>query len=333
MVSNREVFEFFLKRTEFVKNIRKFMDKNGFMEVETPVLENTTGGAEARPFITHHNTLDFDLYMRISLELHLKRLMVGGFERVYEIGKVFRNEGMSSEHLQEFTLLEFYYGYIDYEELMKFVQEMYQTTIQETFGTLKVKYGDEVLNFGGNWKKIDYVDIVKKETGIDILKEDTKEKLLKAIKSKSLSIDIEKFAGRGRVIDQLYKKYVRPKLIQPCFLINHPVVISPLAKKQEKNPELTERFQILIAGSEVGNGFSELNDPIDQRKRFEEQAALREGGDDEAQMLDENFIEALEIGMPPTSGFGVGIDRLLMILTNQPTIRDVVLFPTMKPGE
>ena len=333
LVANREVFELFLKRTEFTKNLRTFMDKNGFMEVETPVLENTTGGAEAKPFITYHNTLDFDLYMRISLELHLKRLMVGGFERVYELGKVFRNEGMSPEHLQEFTLLEFYYGYIDYEELMKFVQDMYQTTIKETFGNLKIKYKDEVLNFGGNWKKIDYVDIVKKETGIDILKENTKEKLVKAIKTKKLKVDYEKFAGRGRVIDQLYKAYVRPKLVQPCFLINHPVVISPLAKKQEKNPELTERFQILIAGSEIGNGFSELNDPIDQKERFKEQASLRESGDEEAQMMDENFIEALEIGMPPTSGFGVGIDRLLMILMDQPTIRDVVLFPTMKPSE
>lgn len=333
LVSNREVFDFFLARTKFIQNVRKFMDKHDFMEVETPVLEATTGGAEAKPFITKHNTLDVNLFLRISLELHLKRLMVGGFERVYELAKVFRNEGMSSEHLQEFTMLEFYYGYIDYQELMKFVQKFYQTIIKDTFGTLKFKYNKNNLDFGGQWKKVDYVSIVKKETGIDILKENTKEKLLKAIKAKKLKVDVEKFAGRGRVIDQLYKAYVRPKLIQPCFLINHPVVISPLAKKQVDNLELTERFQVLIAGSEVGNGFSELNDPIDQRKRFEEQAKLREGGDEEAQMMDENFVEALELGMPPTSGFGVGIDRLLMILTDQPSVRDVVLFPTMKPRE
>jgi len=333
LISNKDVFDLFLLRSKFVKSIRKFLDENRFIEVETPVLENTTGGADARPFITKHNTLDIELYMRISLELHLKRLMVGGYERVYEIGKVFRNEGMSFEHLQEFSLLEFYYGYIDYNELMKFVQKMYQTIIKESFGGLKIKFRDYTLDFSGEWKKIDYVDIVKKETGIDILKENTKEKLVKAIKAKGLTVEIEKFAGRGRVIDQLYKKYVRPKLIQPCFLVNHPVVISPLAKKQQTNFELTERFQILIAGSEVGNGFSELNDPIDQKQRFEEQAKLREKGDEEAQMMDENFIEALEVGMPPTSGFGVSIDRLLMILTNQPNIREVVLFPTMKPSE
>ena len=333
LIANRDVFDFFLARTKFIQNVRKFMDKHDFMEVETPVLEATTGGAEAKPFITKHNTLEVDLFLSISLELHLNRLMVGGFERVYELAKVFRNEGMSSEHLQEFTMLEFYYGYIDYEELMKFVQKFYQTVIKETFGILKFKYNEKKLDFSGKWKKVDYVSIVKKETGIDILKENTKEKLLKAIKAKKLKVKVEKFAGRGRVIDQLYKAYVRPKLIQPCFLVNHPVVISPLAKKKIDNPELTERFQILIAGSEVGNGFSELNDPIDQRKRFEEQAKLRDKGDEEAQMMDENFVEALEMGMPPTSGFGVGIDRLLMILTDQPSVRDVVLFPTMRPSK
>ena len=333
LIVNREVFNMFMLRTKFVNLMRKFLVDNEFLEVETPVLEMVPGGAEAKPFITHHNTLDIDLYMRISLELHLKRLMVGGYERVFEIGKVFRNEGMSTQHLQEFTLLEFYYGYINYEQLMKFVQEMYKYVIKNAFGTLKIKYQDYELNFEGEWPKVDYVSIVKEKTGIDILKENTKEKLEKAINDNGLSIDIEPNAGRGRMIDQLYKKYVRPEIIQPTFLINHPVVISPLSKRKEDNKELTERFQILIVGSEVGNGFSELNDPIDQRKRFEEQVKLREAGDEEAQMLDENFLEALEIGMPPTSGFGVGIDRLFMILANQPSIRDVVLFPMMKPEE
>ena len=331
LVSNREAFDLFIKRSEFIRNMRRFLDDNAFLEVETPVLEMVPGGAEARPFITKHNTLDIEMYLRISLELHLKRLMVGGYERVYELGKVFRNEGMSTQHLQEFTLLEFYFGYINYEQLMEFVKEFYQTVIEQTFGKLQFEFEGQMLDFSGDWERIDYCEIIKEKTGVDILVENTKEKLLAAIKNHGLSIEIEPKAGRGRIIDQFYKKYVRTSLIQPCFLINHPTVISPLAKKHTDNPELTQRFQILIAGSEVGNGFSELNDPIDQRERFEAQMKLRDEGDDEAQMLDENFIDALEIGMPPTSGFGVGIDRLLMMLTNQSSIREVVLFPTMRP--
>ena len=331
LISNRDVFDLFVKRSEFVKYFRTFLDESEFLEVETPVLESVTGGAEAKAFITKHNTLEIDLFMRISLELHLKRLMVGGYERVYEIGKVFRNEGMSTQHLQEFTLLEFYYGYIDYEQLMDFVQKMYQYVIEKTFGTLEIEYQGQKLNFAGDFPKIDYVEVIKEKTGVDILKEDTKEKLLKAIEDKGLKVEVEKSAGRGRIIDQFYKLYVRTELIQPCFLINHPTVISPLAKKHRDNPDLTQRFQVLMAGTEVGNGFSELNDPIDQRERFEAQMKLRDAGDEEAQMLDENFIDALEIGMPPTSGFGVGIDRFFMILANQESIREVVFFPTMRP--
>lgn len=333
LIANRDVFNIFVKRAELIRNMRKYLEKNDFIEVETPVFEDVPGGADARPFKTHHNALDIDLYLRISLELHLKRLMVGGYERVFEIGKVFRNEGISTQHLQEFTMLEFYFGYINYETLMKFVQEFYQSIIKDTFGTLKIRYQEHELDFSGEWPRVDFRDIVLKKTGIDILKEDTKEKLMSAIKAKGLKVDVEPGAGRGRVIDYLYKQHVRPQLIQPCFLINHPVAISPLAKRKKDNPELTERFQVLIVGAEVGNGFSELNDPIDQRKRFEEQMSLREQGDEEAQRLDENFLESLEIGMPPTAGFGVGIDRLLMILANQECIRDVVLFPTMRPEE
>ncbi|MDD5086608.1 MAG: lysine--tRNA ligase [Candidatus Nanoarchaeia archaeon] len=333
LISNREVFELFKKRTEFIKNIRKFMDKEDFMEVETPVLEAVPGGADARPFITHHNTLDIDFYLRISLELHLKRLVVGGYERVYELGKVFRNEGISTQHLQEFTLLEFYCAYIDYKDLMDLTERLIKSVLKETFGTLEVKYQGKTLDFSGEWPRIEYTEIIKKKTGIDLNKEDTKEKLIKAIKDKNLKLDVDEGFGRGRIMDQLYKQYVRPDLFQPCFLINQPIDISPLAKKHKDNPKLTQRFFLLVAGAEIVNAFSELNDPIDQRQRFEEQMNLREAGDDEAQMIDEDFIEALEIGMPPTGGFGMGIDRFFSILTNQESVRDIVFFPMMKPEE
>jgi len=333
LISNRDVFDFFITRAKFITSLRKFLEENKFLEVETPVLEQVPGGADAKPFITHHNTLDMDMYLRISLELHLKRLIVGGYNRVYEIGKVFRNEGISTQHLQEFTSLEFYAAYMDYNELMDFTEKFLQTVIKQTFSTLKINYNNKTIDFSRKWKKIDYTEIMKKETGIDLNKEDTKEKLIKAIKEKHLKLDIDENLGRGRIMDQLYKEYIRPKLIQPCFLINHPIDISPLAKKHKDNPKLTQRFQVLVAGSEIVNAFTELNDPIDQKERFEEQMKLRAAGDEEAQMMDQDFVEALEIGMPPTAGFGLGIDRLLAILTNQPTVRDVVLFPMMKPEE
>jgi lysyl-tRNA synthetase class 2 len=333
LISNRDVFEIFKKRTEFIKNIRKFMEKENFLEVETPILEAVPGGADARPFITHHNTLDIDFYLRISLELHLKRLIVGGYEKVFEIGKVFRNEGISTQHLQEFTLFEFYCAYINYNDLMDLTERLIKSILKETFGTLKIQYQGKTLDFSGEWPRVDYTEIVKKKTGIDLSKEDTKEKLIKAIKDKKLKVDIDESFGRGRIMDQLYKQYIRPDLFQPCFLINHPIDISPLAKKHKDNPKITQRLQLLVAGAEIVNAFSELNDPIDQRKRFEEQTKLREAGDEEAQMIDKDFIEALEIGMPPTGGFGMGIDRFFSILTNQESVRDVVFFPMMKPEE
>ncbi len=329
LIMNQDVKNLFKKRTEFTNNIRTFLNENGYMEVETPVLEAIPGGADAEPFITHHNTLDIDLYLRISLELHLKRLLVGGFEKIYEIGKVFRNEGMSTQHLQEFTMLEFYWAYADYEDLMAFTEKFYTGIIQKTFGTLEIKYKDTVLNFKAPWPRIDYREIVLKESGVDIDLYPTKEDMQKIAKEKGIKVDPK--AGRGRLIDQLYKKLVRPKLIQPSFLINHPLDISPLAKKIDGDKTKVQRFQVLIAGAEVGNAFSELNDPIDQRERFADQAKLRVEGDPEAQMMDEDFVEALEYGMPPTAGFGVGIDRLFTILTNQESIRDVVFFPTMRP--
>ncbi|MDD3887215.1 MAG: lysine--tRNA ligase [Patescibacteria group bacterium] len=329
LISNRETFELFKKRTQFVNSIRNFMQDSGFMEVETPVLEHIPGGADATPFVTHHNSLDIDLYLRISLELHLKRLIVGGYEKIFEIGKVFRNEGISTQHLQEFTLLEYYWAYANWEDLIGFIENFYTKIINDTFGTLKIKYKDQVLDFTAPWKQYDYTELIKEKTGIDLNKANTFEKLIEEIRAKK--IDVENVIGYGRLVDNLYKKTVRPSLIQPCFLINQPVAISPLAKKNEENQNTTQRLQVLIAGSELGNGFSELNDPLDQRQRFEEQAKLRKEGDAEAQMMDEDFVESLEYGMPPTAGFGVGIDRLFAILTNSENIRDVIFFPLMRP--
>jgi lysyl-tRNA synthetase class 2 len=329
LIMNEDVRKLFQTRTVFINNIREFLNSNGFMEVETPVLESVPGGAEAEPFITHHNKLDIDFYLRISLELHLKRLMVGGFEKIYELGRVFRNEGISTQHLQEFTMLEFYWAYADYEELMDFVEKFYTTIIEKTFGTLEIEYQGKILNFKSPWPRIDYREVILQESGVDIDKYPTKEAMQELVREKGIKPDPA--AGRGRLIDQLYKKLVRPNLFQPCFLINHPIDISPLAKKRTDDPNKVERLQVLIAGAEIGNGFSELNDPIDQRERFLKQEVLRQAGDKEAQMIDEDFVEALEYGMPPTAGFGVGIDRFLMILTNQESIRDTVFFPMMKP--
>ena len=331
LIVNEDVRELFRKRSHFVQSLRSFLSDHGFLEVETPVLEHIPGGAEAEPFITHHNSLDIDLYLRISLELHLKRLTVGGYEKIYEIGKVFRNEGVSTQHLQEFTMMEFYWAYANNEMLMKFVEKMYQYIIKTTFGTLNINSHGHKLNFSGKWPRLDYRTLFLDKSGIDLSKVRTADQLKKAIKAKKIKISIDKSSGYGRLVDQVYKKVVRPDLIQPSFLINHPVEISPLAKRHDTDENIVERHQVLILGAEVGNGFSELNDPIDQRSRFEDQMKLREAGDKEAQMIDEDYIEALEHGMPPTGGFGVGIDRLFMILSDQPSVRDVVFFPTMRP--
>lgn len=329
LIMNDESRELFRKRSKFIKAMRDFMEEKGFMEVETPVLEHVPGGADARPFVTHHNTLDIELFLRISLELHLKRLIVGGYEKVFEIGRVFRNEGMSTQHLQEFTLMEFYWAYADYNELMDLVEDMYTYMMEKVFGTLKFEFQGQELDFQKPWPRLDYKQLILERSGVDLDKYPDLESLTVVLKEKGIEPDVT--LGRGRLIDQLFKKFVRPDLIKPSFLINHPLDISPLAKKQTDNPNYVQRFQVLFAGAEVGNGFSELNDPIDQRARFEEQAALRDRGDDEAHMPDFDFVEALEYGMAPTAGFGVGIDRFFSILANCETIRDVVFFPTMKP--
>lgn len=330
LIMNRETRRLFTKRAEFVRAIRQYLEGAGFVQHSMPVLEPLAGGADANPFVTHHDTLHIDLYLRICIELYQKRMIVSGFERVYDLGPVFRNEGMSREHLQEFTMLEFYWAYADYEQLMDFVEDFYVTVIQQVFGTLTIKYEDQVLNFNKPWPRKDYVELVKEETGIDLdLVRDIAE-LKKLIMNKKIEIDLTGVIGLGRAIDLLYKKFVRPSLVQPSLLINHPLAVSPLAKKHDKFPQRTQRFQVLAAGVEIGNGYSELNDPVDQLERFNEQQKMHDAGDKEAQQIDMDFINALEYGMAPTAGYGVGIERLFMICANQKSIRDVVLFPLMR---
>jgi lysyl-tRNA synthetase, class II len=326
IILNPEVMAMFERKSKFWQTMRQFLLKKGFMEVETPVLENTPGGAEAKPFITHHNALNLDVYLRISPELWLKRLMVAGYPKVFEIGRIFRNEGMDAEHLQDYTQMEFYWAYADYNDGMKLVEEMYKHIAKETFGTLKFKIKEFDIDLGKKWEIYDFVGIVKKMTGVDITKAD-----LKTIESKlkELKIDYDKKGFNiTRGVDNLWK-YCRKKIAGPGFLINVPAFMEPLAKRMEKNPELVERYQIILAGSEVGKGFSELNDPIDQLGRFEEQQKLREQGDEEAQMKDDEFVEALKYGMPPATGFGIS-ERLFSFLEGKP-IRECVIFPLMRP--
>ncbi|MCH7699215.1 MAG: lysine--tRNA ligase [Chloroflexi bacterium] len=331
MIADPSVAEVLKQRAGFVRRMRTFLDGEGFIEVATPVLESVPGGADAEPFTTHHNSLDTDFYLRISLELAHKRLIVGGLERVYEIGRVFRNEGLSREHLQDYDLLEFYWAYADLEALKQLVQRFYASIIEGTFGTLKLRYGDDELDFTPPWPESDYFDLFR-GIGIDLPEYPTAEALLPIAQKHGLR-EAAPGIGRGRLIDMIYKKEIRPTLIRPQFLVGHPVDISPLAKREADDPSRVQRLQVLMAGSEVGNGFAELNDPLDQRERFEEQQRLREGGDKEAHMFDEEFLEALEYGMPPTAGFGVSIERFFMYLTNSPSIRDVVAFPLTRPLE
>jgi len=318
----RTVFE---KKAIFWNTLRAFLVKEGFLEVETPVLESTPGGAEAEPFVTHHNALGEDFYLRISLELPLKKLLVGGFEKVFEIGRIFRNEGMSREHLQDYTQLEFYWAYADYVAMMDLTEKMYKEVIKKTKGSSKTVWNGTTIDWGKKWEKVGYVEIFKKENKIDPLVASREE--LDGY-ARSLGIKPEPFAGKGRLIDLIYKKTVRPKLLAPCFLIDPPVEIEPLAKRSPKDPRRVERFQIVGCGTELGKGFSELNDPIDQRARFEEQMNLRAAGDKEAHMLDEDYLNALEYGMPPAAGFGMS-ERLFAILMDK-SVRETTLFPLLK---
>lgn len=331
LIMNPEVRETFITRSKIIRTMREYLDANGFLEVETPTLITIPGGAAARPFITHHNTLDMDLYMRIALELPLKRLIVGGFEKVYEIGRIFRNEGISIKHNPEFTMMELYLAYANYEDIMDLTEDMIVHIVQEVHNTLEIAYQGETINFAKPWRRLKMLDAIKKYAGVDFERITSDEEARQAAKAKGL--EIKEGDSRGKIINAIFEEFVEPELIQPTFIIGHPVEISPLAKRNSDNPQFTDRFEAFIYGREMANAFSELNDPIDQRERFEKQVAEREKGDDEAHMMDEDFVQALEYGMPPTGGLGVGIDRLVMLLTDSPSIRDVIFFPTMRPRE
>lgn len=327
-IMNPEERDLFVQKSKFWRVTREFLLKEGGLEVETPVLEKVPGGADAEPFKTHLNALDIDLYLRISLELNLKRLIVGGYDKVFEIGRIFRNEGIDKEHLQDYTQMEMYWAYTDYTELMAVIKRLFKTVIKKTLGTLEHEYQGQKINWGAPWKKYDYYKLFKEYTGLDLKKAD--ENKLKEY-ALSQGIDAEKHIGRGRLIDVIFKKKVRPNLIEPGFLVLPPIDIEPLAKRWPKDPNRVERFQVVAGGTELGKGFSELNDPLDQRERFEEQTKLGEAGDKEAQRMDEDFVEALEYGMPPTAGFGLS-ERLFAFLVNK-SVRETVFFPLMRPKE
>jgi len=328
LIVNPDIKEVFIKRSRIVTAIRNFLDNKNYIEVETPILQPLYGGAAARPFITHHNALDIDLYLRIADELYLKRLIVGGFDGVYEISKDFRNEGMDRSHNPEFTMLELYVAYKDYEWMMKFVEELFENVCSSVFGSIEFNYQEKKINFRAPWKRISYTEAIKDKTGVDVLKSSLEE-LLKL--AKTTGVEISANESRAGLIDEIFSQTVEPDLIQPTFVVDYPLILSPLAKKHRSKQGLVERFEGYVAGKEICNAFSELNDPIDQRQRFEEQSKMREEGDEEAHQVDEDFLRAMEYGMPPMAGLGVGIDRLVMLLTDQSSIRDVIFFPQMKP--
>ena len=331
LIMNQESKEVFIKRSKILKEIRNFLDGRGFMEVETPMLVSNAGGAAARPFETHYNALDEDVKLRISLELYLKRLIVGGLERVYEIGRVFRNEGVDARHNPEFTLMELYQAYTDYYGMMDLTENMFRHVAQEVCGTTCVPYGDVMIDLGKPFERMTMIDAVKKYSGVDFSQVATTEEA-KALADER-HIEYEARHKRGDILNLFFEEYVEEHLIQPTFIMDHPIEISPLTKKKPENPDYVERFELFITGREMCNAYSELNDPIDQRERFAAQEEALKQGDEEANHTDEDFLRALEIGMPPTGGIGYGIDRLVMLLTNSPAIRDVLLFPTMKTLE
>lgn len=330
LIANPSVREIFVKRALILRSIRRFLDERGFLEVETPILQPVYGGALARPFITHHNALDMDLYLRIAPELYLKRLIVGGFERVYEIGRNFRNEGIDARHNPEFTMLEAYQAYADYHDIMRLVEELIAFVAQSVLGTMSITYQGHTIDLTPPWRRLRLLDTLKEATGVDFLAFRHDDERAREI-GRQLGLSVEPTDHWGRILDEALKKKVVPTLIQPTFLMDYPVEISPLAKRKPEDPTMTERFQGFIGGLEVANAFSELNDPLDQRERFERQQRLRQQGDPEAHPLDWDFVTALEYGMPPTGGLGIGIDRLTMLLTDSPSIREVILFPLLRP--
>ena len=331
LIVNPEIKDTFIKRTAILKAIRSFLDGRGFLEVDTPVLQTVSAGAggTARPFLTHHNTLDLDMYLRIALELPLKRLIVGGLERVYELGRCFRNEGMSTKHNPEFTMLELYQAYTDYHGMMELTESMFRQVALDVLGTAVVTCGEYVIDLSKPFAKITMVDAVKQYSGVDFNQLSTLEEVREA--AKKHKVHFESYHTKGNILEAFFDEFVEKNLIQPTFIMDHPTDISPLTKRKPDNPEYTERFELFIMCREMGNAYSELNDPIDQRDRFAHQEALRDAGEEEASMTDHDFLLALEYGMPPTGGLGVGVDRLFMLLTNSESIRDVIFFPTMKP--
>ena len=330
LIVNPEVRETFIKRAEIIKEIRKFMDSQGYMEVETPMLTTVATGDAARPFITHHNTLDLEMYLRIAPELNLKRLIVGGFDKVFEIGKNFRNEGMDIKHNPEFTNMEFYSAFEDYNDMMKMAENLISTVAQNTLGTTTINYEGQEINLAPGWKRITMIDAIKEVTGVDFNTINTDEEAQAIAKEKGVQYEEIKNT-RGHIINEFFETFVEETLIQPTFIMDYPVEVSPLTKRKRDDKRLVERFELFIGGREYGNAYSELNDPIDQYERFVKQVEAKEKGDEEAGGMDEDFVNALEIGLPPTGGMGIGLDRLIMLLTNSSSIRDVLFFPTMKP--
>ena len=330
LIVNPEVRRIFEVRSRFISHIRKYLDSRGFMEVETPVLNTISGGATARPFVTHHNTLDIDMYMRIATELHLKRLLVGGLERVYEIGRIFRNEGMDPKHNPEFTTVELYQAYTDFHGMMDLFEELLSSAAKEILGTYQVQWLGEDIDLTPGWPRMTMAEAVKQYLGVDFMSVNSDEDAARLAASVGVELGPEKEHTWGNYLYECFDQKVEEKLIQPTFITMHPVDVSPLAKRYAKDPRLTERFELFICHSEMGNAFSELNDPIDQKGRFQKQMELRAKGDEEAGMMDEDYINAMEYGLPPTGGLGIGVDRCVMLLTNSNSIRDVILFPTMK---
>ncbi len=334
LIMNEETRKRFLIRIQFIRELRNYLDHLGYYEIETPILNNKASGATAKPFKAHHNALDMDVYLRIAPETYLKRAVVAGIPKVYEIARCFRNEGMDATHLQDFTMIEGYQAYYNYEDNMKLIQTMLQTIIQKIFGTLKITFGDKEIDLSGTWGKVSFRDIILKYADIDISVENTKEKLLNKIKEKNIEVESEtpiENLGFGNLVDVLYKKVARPHMIGPVYLVEHPTSLSPLARSNDENHEISDRFQLVINGAEIVNGYSELVDPVEQEKRLLEQAKLKAGGDEEAMPMDYDYIGAMEYGMPPISGWGMGIDRMVQLLTGSDNIKDVVMFPLMRP--
>lgn len=328
LITSMESRETFVTRSKIIREMRRYLDDNGYLEVETPMMHAIAGGASARPFTTHHNALDMELYMRIAIELHLKRLIVGGLEKVYEIGRVFRNEGVSTRHNPEFTMIELYEAYADYNDIMKLTENMVAHIAKKVLGTTTIQYGDYEINLEPEWTRLHMVDAIKQHSGADFWNPMSVEEAREL--AKEHNVEIKNTMEVGHIINEFFEQKVEDKLIQPTFIYGHPVEISPLAKKNDEDPRFTDRFELFIVAREHANAFTELNDPIDQKERFEAQLKEREEGNDEAHMMDDDYIEALEYGMPPTGGLGIGIDRLVMLLTNAPSIRDVLLFPAMR---